>query len=247
MNSMKRILILGITVFSFLFVSCENEGADSNLQQIEIEKENVTQQSREIPCTIGTIDNIVIKPGVEKLFEVIHSGSVNSEIKWSVNSGLAQIIGSDNQSIVRVRFLGGFSIGTLRVVVNGCDLRYTMKLNGGGNDSSNPACKLKPLSIHSDFGRPVPDGYVTGNLGSNFICTTTINNELSVPFNPCASYKWEISNGGGIFPSGNSAIVTVRQPGTYRVSLETSTEQGTTRELFILYARNCDLGGGFGF
>ncbi len=245
MKLIKRVAILATAILSLLIISCESENITESTQQIEEVEKSSSKSSTTIPCTIASIDNVVVEVGNEKSFEVTHSGGTSTPITWSIVSGAMQIIGANNQNVVKVRFLSGFNQGTLRVVVNGCDLRYTMKI--GDIPPPDPTCKLKPLPIYSDFGAPVPDGYITGNLGSNVICTTTINNELSVPYNPCASYKWTISNGGGIFPSVNTAIVTVSQPGTYRVVLETTTTTGVTRELFVLYARNCDQGGGFGF
>ncbi len=232
-------------LISLMFFSCEKEILEDST--VNITKEDTFQKSSS-SCSISVDNEGAISIGSERVFSVTHDQGDNESISWSVFSGLGmQVIGSSNQSDFRVRFLNGFNQGVIRVVVGDCDLRITVNKNTGIN---NGGCNRlpTPAPIYSQFLTPVPSGYIEGNLGGNYLCTGTIANELSVPFDSCATYSWSITPAGssaGIYPSGNSAIVVANHVGRYRVTLITRTDAGQRTEQFLIYAENCD-GGGIG-
>ncbi len=253
MNSIFK--FLGVLLCSLLLVSCETneeELLQNGSEQVVDLKSKQIIVARQNDCTISINNaNPIATAGETRTFTVSHTISGNPSIQWSIlNGAYTQILGSTTSSTFTVRFNAGFEEATIRVVVDGnsndCDLRMTVT-SIGGDPCPNPPT---PAPIYSEFGTPVPAGYIQGNLGSNQICTTTINNMLSVPFDSCDSYSWSISPGGnqgGVFPSGNSAVVIINTPGTYRVTLVTSNDKGSRTELFLLYAQNCNGLGGGGF
>lgn len=240
-----------ILLFSIFLFSCQTEEPFGNeLPQNAVEKlkDENTLVSKSGNCSYIDVDNeSKLYRGEYRTYTVVEN---HSSYQWYIQSGNnVQIIGASNQKSVTLYFTQAFTQAEIKVVFGDCDERFT--LTDARLDCDCSVYPTPPLAypIYSQFGSPVPSGYSEGNLGSNYICTTTINNELSVPYERCASYNWQISPGGNqgkVFPSGNSAIVTVSQPGTYTVTLTTTNVAGSRVEKFILYAEDCDGGIGSG-
>lgn len=238
-----------IFLFSIFIFSCQTEesiGDELPQKALEKLKKESTLASKSGSCSYIDVDNeSKLYRGEYRIYTVVEN---YSSYQWSIDSGSnVQIIGASNQKSVTLYFSQGFNQAVIKVLFGNCDERLT--LTDSRFDCDCNVYPTPPLAypIYSQFGSPVPSGYLEGNLGSNYICTTTINNELSVPYEKCASYDWQISPGGNqgkVFPSGNSAIVTVSQPGTYTVTLTTTNVVGSRVEKFILYAENCNTGGG---
>ncbi|WP_394747588.1 hypothetical protein [Spongiimicrobium salis] len=254
----KAVKILSIFSLVFIFLSCEKETEEP----IPLVQENPKAVSLTVRSQTGVCPDIQGDPSPIQFIGETRTYTVNtsSPKQWSVVSGNFQILGSSTQNSVTVQFNSGFTGGILRVFINNpggqtdCTIDLDIFAQGGGPiivDCSNPGPPT-PSPIFSDFAPPVPAGYVMNNLGGNEICTTTIANILSVPFDPCDTYTWSISPSGPgiafIAPSGNEAVVGISQPGRYRVILVTSNNSGSRTELFLLNASNCDgPGGGGGF
>ncbi len=250
-------------IFLFLVVvSCETEedtsmDENSEISIIKNEKGIVLTKGSGCPISFDN-PNPVSFIGETRTFTVSSTISPNAIIQWSIESGVGmQIIGSSTNNSVTVQFNQGFRGGTVNVFVNNsgglidCDQDLIIYTVGGGEIC--PSGPPTPQPIYSEFMTPVPPEYVTGNLGSNYICTTTINNELSVPFETCVNYSWSITpitpsgeNIAFIYPTLNKAIVGVKKTGRYRVILVTSNSNGQRIEQFILIAENCN-GIGIGF
>ncbi|CAM1354240.1 hypothetical protein [Tenacibaculum ascidiaceicola] len=255
-----------ILLFSIFLFSCQTEesiGDELPLNAVEKLKDEKIISPNEVSSRttnicdfkITTANNSnLVSIGETKTFTVSDNVPLSTTLSWSVLSGEnIDIIGSTNSRSFTVHFNSGFTIGAIRLETNysgGCNLEFSVYLESPYVPNCNNVITPPfPYPIYSTFGSPVPSNYEKDNLGSNYICTTTINNELSVPYERCASYNWQISPGGNqgkVFPSGNSAIVTVSQPGTYTVTLTTTNVAGSRVEKFILYAEDCDGGIGSG-
>ncbi|MDX8552216.1 hypothetical protein MK851_01070 [Tenacibaculum sp. 1B UA] len=242
-----------IVLSSIFIFSCQTEDSiDDMSPKIEIEKskDESNLASRSGGCSyIGVDKESELYRGEYRTYTVAEN---YSSYQWSIDSGSnVQIIGASNQKSVTLYFSQGFNQAVIKVLFGNCDERLT--LTDSRFDCDCNVYPTPPLSypVYSTFGTPVPNNYEKDRLGSNYICTTTIANELSVPIERCASYNWSIEpagNLGKIFPSHNSAIVAVTQPGRYIVTLTTTNVVGSRVEKFILYAEDCDGGigpGGF--
>lgn len=260
----KYFNLLSIFTFILIITSCNNNNENlipkekAATETISTKQSNILSSRTSDICDFEIITankSNIVSIGETKTFTVSDNVPLSTTLNWSIISGTnIEIIGSTNSRTFTVRFNSGFTIGAIRLETNysgNCNLEFSVYLTGTYIDCNKINTPPVPSPIYSDFGSPVPLNYIQDNLGDNYICTTTINNTLSVPYEPCTSYSWSISPAGTqgkIFPSLNTAIVTVSQPGTYTVTLTTTNNVGTRIEIFKLYAEDCNTnGGGFGF
>ncbi|RKF05038.1 hypothetical protein C8N26_0437 [Tenacibaculum lutimaris] len=237
-----------IVLSSIFLFSCQTEDSIDDMSpkiKTEKSKDESNLVSRSGVCSYIEVDNESKDYiGQYRTYTVVEN---HSTYQWSIENGNSvQIVGASNQKSVTLYFSTGFSQAEIRVVFGDCDERFTLTDTRCNVDCVNYPTRPLAYPVYSTFGSPVPNNYEKDRLGSNYICTTTINNELSVPFERCASYNWSITpagNLGKVFPSHNSAIVAVTQPGTYTVTLTTTNVVGSRVEKFILYAEDCNAVG----
>ena len=252
----KTIKSLSIIFFILIAISCNQNNENIIPQKEKLIDTNSKKQIIEFSRTTNDCGSVLI----DNPFSPIQIGQTrtwtvndfSSFYQWSVLSGSGiQIIGDSNLKSFRLKFSQGFTTGVIRVLFNNCEVSITIVRGGYNIICSTITTTPTPSPVYSDFGSPVPSNYIKDNLGQNYICTKTINNTLSVPYEPCTNYSWSISPAGTqgkIFPSLNNAIVTVSQVGTYTVTLTTTNSVGTRIEQFKLYAQDCNtVGGGLGF
>ncbi|MEO0570772.1 MAG: hypothetical protein AAF039_03635 [Bacteroidota bacterium] len=244
---------LGIGMLFLIIMSCNPIEEDSILKEnsTDVNEMNfipLQNGGNDICVTISGNAAPIQFNGEERLFTA--SSSQNFSIVWSAVSN-AQIIGSNSNETVRIRFINRNIGATFEAVIDGG--RCIETINIGRFGLNCPAGTPSPGAIYSQFGTPHAPGYVEGNLGSNPICVNTINNQLSVHFDECYSYEWSITPSGPniaeIFPEdrGNAAFVGVKIPGRYTVRLRTTNISGGSQlDTFILNAVSCNgFGGGF--
>jgi len=251
----KLIYLFGIIALS---ISCEQESVDEipNSQEVDFNQKSSTS------CNISGPE--IVEPDSFATYVIsgvppaggLYGFEPRDFRVWRISGTTDRDV--NGNIIVNLYFGSTFTCGTFTAFFSnnsGFQCRLSISISTADN-INNCDCKNEPPSpetINSQFATPVPNEYIPGNLGQNYICTGTVNNTLSVPFEACTDYSWSISpsgnNAGFIYPSVNEATVGVKQPGRYNVILTTSNENGKRTEQFILFAENCNNldGGGFGF
>lgn len=260
---MKTIFkVLSIFILVATIYACQNEGEelisnDASLKTTNKVDDTTANRVADI-CDFNIVtanNSYIVGIGETKTFTVSNNVPSSTQFNWSVLNGNGiQIIGSTTSRSFTVRFNTGFTGGAIRLETNysgNCNKEFSVYLRGR-NNCSNIVTPPAPAPILSDFLQPYPQGYVPNNLGFNYICTTTVANILFVNAEPCVTYTWSISPGGfdaRIQPSftGNEALVTINRAGRYVVTLTARNSIGTRTEQYILYAENCNTGGGGGF
>ncbi|AXT61110.1 hypothetical protein D1816_12375 [Aquimarina sp. AD10] len=238
---MKKIGKLILTVVLVIIYSCSKEEIQT---EEELFLESKTELNSKVPCS--NLDGPECGLPGENIVYTLSQSNFTNNIFWSVERGNMTLISGQGTRTATYRLSNNFSGGEVKVTYGG-QCTNLKELFICGNDCNRPP---KPEFIRSIFGSPVPSEYRPNNLGSNYICTTTINNTLFVPLDECVdSYTWSITPSGHqiayIEPTSSSrANVIIAKPGRYTVLLVTRNSNGQRNEIFDLIAENCNVIGG---
>ncbi|WP_281990567.1 hypothetical protein [Aquimarina aggregata] len=257
---MKNLIYL--LVFTILFISCEKDNQEIIDKDLILIEENSSEEfANKSSSNCSLSGPTIVTPGRVEEY-TFNRGSLWGGFSIAINGSHLPEDSPFVESVsltetpttlvkVKFRFLPSFTCATINLSLNnGCRSDIMVRADPADCNCNNQP--PTPAAINSQFGSPVPSEYIQGNLGQNYICTNTINNTLSVPFDECSEYSWSISpsgnNTGFIFPSAHTATVSVKKPGRYTVLLTTTNGNGQRFEQFELIAESCNsIGGGFGF